>query len=92
MCYESWPGSFAVCLHCDQYLGCHICIEILSKCPLCRKDFKCVKCSNDLNKKTFFPGIGKFFDIPVSSVPNPPAGLDLEGYDTDDTLPAVRGT
>ena len=46
----------------------------------------------DLPKKPlFFPGIKDFFDIPVSSVPNPPASLDLQGYDTDDTLHAVSG-
>ena len=54
--------------------------------------FKCVKWSNDLPKNPlFFPGIEEFFDIPVSSVPNPPASLDLQGYHTDDTLPAVSG-
>ena len=42
-------------------------------------------------KLLFFPGIEEFFDIPVSSVPNPPASLNLQGYDTDDTLPAVSG-
>ena len=92
VCYESRPDSFAVCLHCGRYLGCHTCIGRLSKCPLCRKEFKCVKCSNDLPKKPlFFPGIEEFFDIPVSSVPNPHTSLDLQGYDTDDTLPAVSG-
>ena len=54
--------------------------------------FKCVKWSNDLPKNPlFFPGIEEFFDILVSSVPNPPASLDLQGYDTGDTLPAVSG-
>ena len=92
VCYESRPDSFAVCLHYGRYLGCHTCIGRLSKCPLCRKEFRCVKCSNDLPKKPlFFPGIEEFFDIPVSSVPNPPALLDLQGYDTYDTLPAVSG-
>ena len=42
-------------------------------------------------KPLFFPGIEEFFDIPVSSVPNPPASLDLQGCDTDDTLPTVSG-
>ena len=89
---ESRPDSFAVCLHSGRYLGCYICRGRLRKCPLCGKDFRCVKCSNDLSKKLlFFPGIEEFFDIPVSSVPNPPASSDLQGYDTDDTLPAVSG-
>ena len=91
MCYESWQGSFAVCLHCGRHLDCHICIGRLSKCPLSRKDSKCVKCSNDLNKKLlFFPSKENFFNIPVSSIPNPSARLDLKGCDTDDTLPAVK--
>ena len=112
---ESRSDSFAVCLHSRRYLGCHICRGRLRKCPLCGKDFRCVKCSNNLSKKSlffplcgkdfrcvkcsnnlskkslFFRGIEEFFDIPVSSVPNPPASLDLQGYDTDDTLLAVRG-
>ena len=89
---ESRPDSSAVCLHCGQYLGCHTYIGRLSKFPLCRKEFQCVKWNNDLLKKPlFFPGIEEFFDIPVSLVPNPPASLDLKGYDTDDTLPAVSG-
>ena len=51
-----------------------------------------MKCSNELNKKPlFFPGIEIFFDIPVSSIPNPPARLDLEGYNADDTSLAVSG-
>ena len=32
-----------------------------------------------------------FFDIQVISVPTPPASLDLQEYDTDDTLPVVSG-
>ena len=92
VCYESRPDSFAICLHCGRYLGCHTCIGRLSKCLLCRKEFKCVKCSNDLPKKPlFFPDIEEFFDISVSSVPNPLTSLHLQGYDTDDTLPAVSG-
>ena len=92
VCYESWQGGFAVCLDCGRYLCCHICIGRLSKGPLCRKDVANVwNIAMRLRKKTFFPGIEKFFDIPVSSVPNPPARLDLEGYDTDDTSPAVSG-
>ena len=42
-------------------------------------------------KNIIFPCIEEFFDIPVSSVPNPPTSLDLQGYDTDDTLPADSG-
>ena len=92
VCYETRPDSFAVCLHCGQYLGCHTCIERLSKCPLCSKESKYVKCSKDLSEEPlFFPEIEEFFNIPVSSVPNPPASLDLQGYDTDDTLHAVSG-
>ena len=92
VCYESRSDSFAICLDFGRYLGCLTFVGRLSKCPLCRKELKCVKCSNDLPKKPlFFPGREEFFDIPVSSVPNPPASLDLQGYDTDDTVPAVIG-
>ena len=92
VCYESRPDSFAVCLHCSQYLGCHTCIERLSKCPLSSKESKYGKCSKDLSEEPlFFPEIEELFNIPVSSVPNPPASLNLQGYDTDDTLHAVSG-
>ena len=52
--YESRPDSFAVCLHWGRYLGCHTCIERLSICPLSRKEFKCVKSSNILQKNNYF--------------------------------------
>ena len=51
MCYQSRSDSFEVFLHCGEYLGCHTSIERLSKCPLRRKEFKYVKCSNDLSTK-----------------------------------------
>ena len=92
VCYESRSDSFAVCQHCGRYLGCHTCIGNPSKYPLCKKEFKCVKCSNNLPKKPlFFPGIEEFFDIPVSPVRNPHASLDLQGCNSDDTFSGVSG-
>ena len=54
VCCESRSDSFAICLDCVRYLGCHTCIGRLSKCPLCRKEFNCVNCSNDLPKKNHY--------------------------------------
>ena len=83
--FESQPDSFAVCLYFGRCLCCHTCTLL----PYIQ-EFKCVKCSKYLPKKPFFfPVIVGFFDIPISSVPNPPASLDLQRNDTDDTLHAV---
>ena len=90
ICFESRPDNFLACFHCGRYLGCYMCIVRLEKCPLCRKEFKCSKCSHQLPKNALFlPGIGEFLNLPVT-VPDVPSMGD--GFDSDDTLPATSGT
>lgn len=66
VCFESRPNSYSSCHFCGRYLGCHNCIAKLSKCPICRKNFKCERCSFRLPRKALFiPSIEDVLPLPA---------------------------
>jgi len=88
ICFESRPNSFYSCQFCGIYIGCFECVTNISRCPICKKEFKCQVCEGDLPKNAFkIPGLAEF--LPRVPVTENAAQSGNDDDNTDDDLPIV---
>lgn len=89
ICFESRPNSFYSCQFCGIYIGCFDCVTNISRCPICKKEFKCEVCESNLPKYALkIPGLVEYLGR-ENAVITDNAAQSINEDDTDDDLPIV---
>ena len=61
ICFEANPHSYYSCPFCGTYIGCFDCASKISRCPICKTEFKCQFFSADLPRTALeIPGFIDF--------------------------------